>query len=265
MIYIGDYYFFGDMHISLKQSLVKLELLVELFFDLSMDYGYRVTGQIVQKVPMHNDLLPNGTKWTTSSHHKNAFREKFQDKSSVDTMNFRLNIPAKSAPSSGFSSPVCSPRRLSNVDFSYAVAPAQGPQAWSAPSIRSIDFVGASSPRTSPERYIRCPERSPCYSALKSPIPMPRNTSAPPSPMHRKLFPENHSSRTEANGSVSFHPLPLPPGAMTPMQTGFTEQLTSKVEMSSVAGQWQKGRLLGSGTFGCVYEATNRYGSVFRL
>jgi hypothetical protein len=26
-----------------------------------------------------------------------------------------------------------------------------------------------------------------------------------------------------------------------------------------VAGQWQKGKLLGSGTFGCVYEATNRY------
>ncbi|GJN10479.1 hypothetical protein PR202_ga28574 [Eleusine coracana subsp. coracana] len=43
------------------------------------------------------------------------------------------------------------------------------------------------------------------------------------------------------------------------MQTAFSDQLTPKVEMPSVAGQWQKGRLLGSGTFGCVYEATNRH------
>lgn len=220
----------------------------------------------MQKFPENNDLLPSGTKWTASSHHKNAFRDKFRDKSSVETMNFsRLNIPVKSAPSSGFSSPVYSPGRLSNVDFSYTVPPPHGPQAWSAPSIRTIDFVGASSPRTSPERYAQGPERYPAYSALRNPILMPRNTSAPPSPMHRKLFPENHSSLTEGNGSVSFHPLPLPPGALSPMQTGFSDQLTPKVEMPSVAGQWQKGRLLGSGTFGCVYEATNRYGSVFGL
>lgn len=43
------------------------------------------------------------------------------------------------------------------------------------------------------------------------------------------------------------------------MQTGFTTQSAPKVEMPSVAGQWQKGKLLGSGTFGCVYEATNRH------
>lgn len=236
-----------------------------IFFKPYKAYGYRVTSQTVQKFPDHNDLLTNRTQWNTSSYRKNGFREKFQDKSSAETMNFLLNIPAKSAPSSGFSSPVCSPRRLRNVDFSYTVEHAQGPQAWSAPSIRSIDFVGASSPRTSPERYVRGPERYPCYNALRSPILMPRNTSAPPSPMHRKLFPESHTSRTEGNASVNLHPLPLPPGALSPMQTGFSDQLTPNVEMPSVAGQWQKGRLLGSGTFGCVYEATNRYGSVFGL
>ncbi|KAL6880514.1 hypothetical protein ACP4OV_012079 [Aristida adscensionis] len=247
----------------------------------------RVTNQITQKFPEHNDLYQNGTKRPASSHHRNAFREKFQDKSSAETMNFRLNIPAKSAPNSGFSSPVCSPpRRFSNADFSYTVASTQGPQVWSAPSIRSIDFVGTSSPRTSPEKYTGGPERSPCYSALRSPNLMPRNTSAPPSPMHSKLFPENNISRTEVNGSVSFHPLPLPPGALSPMQTAFSNQsapkvempsfekkvemplfekrvevplFEKKVEMPSVGGQWQKGKLLGSGTFGCVYEATNRH------
>ncbi|KAL6647176.1 hypothetical protein ACP70R_014613 [Stipagrostis hirtigluma subsp. patula] len=218
----------------------------------------RVTSQIVQKFPEYNDLYPNGTKRPSSSHHRNAFREKFQEKGSPETTNFRLNIPAKSAPNSGFSSPVSSPpRRFSNADFSSAMASTQGPQTWSAPSVRSMDFIGASSPRTSPEKHQGGPERSP-YSALRSPILMPRNTSAPPSPMHSKLFAENNVSRTEGNGSVSFHPLPLPPGALTPMQTVFSNQSAPKVEMSSVAGQWQKGRLLGSGTFGCVYEATNR-------
>jgi hypothetical protein len=49
------------------------------------------------------------------------------------------------------------------------------------------------------------------------------------------------------------------------MQAGFSNQSAPKAEMPSVAGQWQKGRLLGSGTFGCVYEATNRYGSIFSI
>jgi len=218
----------------------------------------------VQKFPEQNELLPNGTKRATFSHHRNAFREKFQDKSSAE-MNFRLNIPAKSAPSSGFSSPVCSPRRLSYADFSSTVAPPQEQLAWSAPSIRHTDFIGASSPRTSPEKYAGFPDPYSYSSALRSPILMPRNTSAPPSPMHSKLYPDNNISRMEGNGAVSFHPLPLPPGALTPMQTGFSNQPAPKVEMPSVAGQWQKGRLLGSGTFGCVYEATNRYVSVFGI
>lgn len=180
-------------------------------------------------------------------------------------MNFRLNIPVKSAPNSGFSSPVCSPRRLSNADFLSTMAPAQGHLAWSAPSIQSTDFMGASSPRTSLEKYAGVPDRSSFSSALRSPILMPRNTSAPPSPIHSKLYPDNNISRIEGNGTVSFHPLPLPPSALSPMQTGFSNQPAPKVEMPSVAGQWQKGRLLGSGTFGCVYEATNRYVSVFGI
>ncbi|TKW30162.1 hypothetical protein SEVIR_2G016900v4 [Setaria viridis] len=234
-------------------------------------YAPKFTSQTVQKFPEQNELLPNGTKRATFSHHKNAFREKFQDKSSAEIMDFRLNIPAKSAPSSGFSSPACSPRKLSYADFSSTVAPAQGHLAWSAPSIQSTDFMGASSPRTSPEKYAGVPDVSSFSSPLRSPILIPRNTSAPPSPMHSKLYPdnnvprndklypENNVPRNEGNGNVSFHPLPLPPGALSPMQTGFSNQPAPKVEMPSVAGQWQKGKLLGSGTFGCVYEATNRH------
>uniref|UniRef100_A0A804M4I5 mitogen-activated protein kinase kinase kinase n=1 Tax=Zea mays TaxID=4577 RepID=A0A804M4I5_MAIZE len=192
----------------------------------------RVAVQTLPKAHEHNDFRLNGT---TCCQRRKAFKEKFQDKNCDETLNFRLNIPAKSAPSSGFSSPVQSPRRLSNVDFSSA-----------AISIQDTNFAGGQ-------------ERSPLSSPLRSPVLKSRNPSAPPSPMHPKLFPENHVSRPDGNGSASFHPLPLPPASVSPKQTNASHQLVPKAEMPSVAGQWQKGKLLGSGTFGCVYEATNRH------
>ncbi|KAG8098289.1 hypothetical protein GUJ93_ZPchr0013g34314 [Zizania palustris] len=77
----------------------------------------RVMAKTVKKIPEHSDFRSNGTNGITCGQRRKAFKEKFQDKRSSETLNFRLNIPAKSAPSSGFSSPVQSPRRLSNVDF----------------------------------------------------------------------------------------------------------------------------------------------------
>ncbi|XP_062214493.1 mitogen-activated protein kinase kinase kinase 5-like isoform X2 [Phragmites australis] len=203
----------------------------------------RVIAQTVQKTHEHSDLWLNGT---ICGQRRKVFK-KFQDKSSAETLNFRLNIPAKSAPSS----PVQSPRRLSNVDFSST--------AISARSVWSSDLLGSSPPCASPENFGGGQERSPCSSPPRSPILRPRNPSAPPSPMHPKLFPENHVSRPEGNGSSNFHPLPLPPASVSPKQRNVSHQLVPKVEVPPVAGQWQKGKLLGSGTFGCVYEATNRH------
>jgi hypothetical protein len=33
-------------------------------------------------------------------------------------------------------------------------------------------------------------------------------------------------------------------------------------KMQPIAGQWIKGKVIGNGTYGCVYEATNRYNNV---
>jgi len=215
-----------------------------------------VVAQTLPKAHEHNDFRLNGT---TCCQRRKAFKEKFQDKNCAETLNFRLNIPAKSAPSSGFSSPVQSPRRLSNVDFSSAAIAIQDTNVWSARSLWSSDAMGSSPPFDSPDKFAGGQERSPLSSPLRSPVLRSRNPSAPPSPMHPKLFPENHVSRPDGNGSASFHPLPLPPASVSPKQTNVSHQLVPKAEMPAVAGQWQKGKLLGSGTFGCVYEATNRY------
>ncbi|XP_020167811.1 mitogen-activated protein kinase kinase kinase 5 [Aegilops tauschii subsp. strangulata] len=214
--------------------------------------------QTVQKIHEHNDLRSAGTHGATCGQRRKTYKEKFQD-GPTETLNFRLNIPAKSAPSSGFSSPVQSPRRLSNVDFSSAAISIQGSNILSAPSPWSSDQSGSSPPSTSPEKFVGGQERSPRSSPLRSPARRSRYPSAPPSPMHTNLFPENHTSRPEGNPSANLHPLPLPPVSMSPKQTNFGHPSVPKVETPSMAGQWQKRKLIGSGTYGCVYEATNRH------
>ncbi|CAM0876396.1 unnamed protein product [Alopecurus aequalis] len=216
----------------------------------------RFMPQTVQKITEHNGLRSDGTNGTTCGQRRKGFKDIFKD-SSAETSNFRLNIPAKSAPSSGFSSPVQSPRRLSNVDFSSSGISVQGSNVLSAQSVWSPDLLGSSPP--SPEIFVGGQERSPRSSPLRSPALRSRYPSAPPSPMHPNLFPENHVSRPEGNVNVSFHPLPLPPVSVSPKQTNFNHQSVPKVETPSMAGQWQKRKLIGSGTYGCVYEATNRH------
>ncbi|OAY84622.1 Mitogen-activated protein kinase kinase kinase YODA [Ananas comosus] len=227
--------------------------------------GHRVTSffstesklphQIAHKRPerCRSDFPING-----NSHH----RKVFQDTSSVDSVNFRLNIPAKSAPASGISSPVRSPRRSSNVDLSTSAMTTQHHQVWSAPDFPSTDTTTLLSPHMSPEKFMGSPEPSPRYSpSLRSPVTRSRNPSAPSSPLHSKLFPESSNGRHDSNnGNVNVHPLPLPPGASPgPMQSGFAHQPTHKTEVSPMTGQWQKGKLIGSGTYGNVFEATNRH------
>lgn len=180
----------------------------------------------MQVSPQHMDLCPDDTKLTMPSNNRMSFPEKLQD-----------NIAAEA------------------VSFSSTTSSAQSPQSWSAPS----------SHHSLPETYTWDPEGSPWSRALRSSSPTPRNTSAPQSAMHPMLSPEDHISRTEGTWSTAyFHPLPLPPSSISQLKTTLSNQPAPKVEMSLV-GQWQKGKLIGSGTFGVVYEATNRYGSVIRI
>ncbi|XP_073115869.1 mitogen-activated protein kinase kinase kinase 5 isoform X2 [Elaeis guineensis] len=206
--------------------------------------------------------LANHTSHKSLEHTDYAFnqhRKVFQNPNSFDTGKFRVNIPAKSAPTSGFSSPVRSPRRLSNVDISTSGIVPQGSQHWSSPEIPSKDMMTIFSPQASPEKIISSPERSPLYSpARKSPVIRSRNASAPPSPLHSKKFSENPVTWHERS-NISVHPLPLPPGAPAPSQSSFDHQTATKAEVLPMTGQWQKGKLIGSGTFGNVYEATNRH------
>ncbi|XP_020705457.1 mitogen-activated protein kinase kinase kinase 5 isoform X2 [Dendrobium catenatum] len=177
----------------------------------------------VQRSPEHFD---NPTKRYNFSNHRKAIH----DPNSVESITFRLSIPAKSAPPSGFSSPVHSPRRL------------------------------RMSPQTSSEKLHGSPDISPSYSpTIRSPILKSKNPSAPQSPLHPKIYSENSSTWHDNNMNLNVHPLPLPPGPAVLPQPNFSHQNANKNESASMTSQWQKQKLIGSGTFGNVYRATNRH------
>ncbi|KAG8091017.1 hypothetical protein GUJ93_ZPchr0011g28207 [Zizania palustris] len=73
----------------------------------------------------------------------------------------------------------------------------------------------------------------------------------PPSPVHSRAFGHCPGSPTarhdDSRSSSSSHPLPRPPGSPCPSSC-------------SLNSQWKKGKLLGSGTFGQVYQGFNSEG-----
>ncbi|CAJ1973360.1 unnamed protein product [Sphenostylis stenocarpa] len=165
-------------------------------------------------------------------------RELSHDNDSENVSNLRLHFSAKSAPNSIFSSPVTSPRRSSNVDF------------YDPSIIFPQDFNDIL--RVSPAKTAQSPDRSP----LRSPGSH-LNLEGCQSQLHKissRVLPENNH--------VDAHPLPLPPRASPPPAQSSPQHQPSIVHIpsensSSMKGQWQKGKLIGRGSYGSVYHATN--------
>ncbi|KAI3813344.1 hypothetical protein L1987_18065 [Smallanthus sonchifolius] len=81
---------------------------------------------------------------------------------------------------------------------------------------------------------------------VKSPMPSS-------SPFHRRLSFESPASQTDSNTQAAVaavHPLPLPPGVAINKP-----DLVAKTPRKS---RWQKGKLIGRGTFGSVYVGSDR-------
>ncbi|KAK1405731.1 Mitogen-activated protein kinase kinase kinase ANP1 [Heracleum sosnowskyi] len=168
-------------------------------------------------------------------------RKGFHPENAGNARSFRLDVPARSAPTSGFSSPAVSPQRFGSVDvlhFSYSV-----PREFKI----SMDRNVVSTSYVLPERFLPSPDRSP----LQSPIlPSPHKNiwnrhykSLPGSPV---AWPEGYNSNV--------HPLPHPPGEPSPSHLLNMSRTRNE---SSTKGQWQKEKLIGRGTYGSVYVAIN--------
>lgn len=84
--------------------------------------------------------------------------------------------------------------------------------------------------------------------------PIVRSHRPATSPLRRESsFPNNGS-----NAQAALHPLPPPPGSNMPSQPAIST-VAAKNEFIPINSLWQKGKILGHGTFGCVYVASNRY------
>ncbi|XVF63981.1 hypothetical protein PTKIN_Ptkin09bG0130300 [Pterospermum kingtungense] len=155
--------------------------------------------------------------------------------------NLRLNILHRSAPPTTFSSPSVSPQRSKTVDL--FPSPPSGPQQLRGLMDLDVPILGRAATYTSPVKTVNTPNQSPRHSSGPNRISFAS---------HPKLPIENA------------HPLPLPPGALPSSQfpvslpSPVSNQIIEKPIATPMISQWQKGRLLGRGTYGSVYEATNR-------
>ncbi|XP_057793766.1 mitogen-activated protein kinase kinase kinase 5-like isoform X2 [Salvia miltiorrhiza] len=174
-------------------------------------------------------------------------RRGFPQELHLDTAanEFDLHFPARSAPSSGYSSPLLSPQKYRTVDL---FRPSfQASSAWETSASDRISTSYKISPTPTPE-----------HSPLHSPTNLgnTKNSNAVFVHSHNKSLAEGLAARPDAN-NVNVHPLPLPPSVSSrPSPT--TRHSIDRLDFPSVRGQWQKGRPIGRGTYGNVYIATHR-------
>lgn len=146
---------------------------------------------------------------------------------------FRLSVPPRSAPSSGFSSPVHSPNKFIAEDLFFSS---------DRHGRRNIIASAGHSPLHSPNSH---------HSSKMVWNPTSNQY------IHQKPLVEHHVLWHDGNNG-SPHPLPLPPGVSRPIQSPMTHHHMDIPEPSTMRGQWQKGKLIGRGTYGSVYVATHR-------
>ncbi|XP_023637062.1 mitogen-activated protein kinase kinase kinase 5 isoform X1 [Capsella rubella] len=203
----------------------------------------------------------------------------YQDLSPRNRNAYWVSIPTMSAPTSPYMSPVPSPQRKSTGhDLPFFYLPPKSNQAWSAPDMPldtsglpppafyditafSTDNSPIHSPQPrSPRRQIRSPQPSRPSSPLHSML-SPDHSAAPrdsvSSPLHPRMSTDVTNGRRD---NCNVHPLPLPPGAACPSSTAASvpcPQAPLKQDSFPMNSQWKKGKLIGRGTFGSVYVASN--------
>ncbi|XP_057973343.1 mitogen-activated protein kinase kinase kinase 5-like isoform X2 [Malania oleifera] len=174
--------------------------------------------------------------------------------------NLRLKVPVRSAPASGLSSPVVSPRRSNTGDFlPFSYTAPQDFQVRPGLEVAVLDRLASCAPCLPHVKITPSPDHSPLHSPTpQSPCMGPKNPSGIMFSMHHNLLPEGSAIWPENDSHVNVHPLPLPPGALKPSQAHVVRHFLEEPNASSMKTQWLRGRLIGRGTFGSVYVATNR-------
>ncbi|KAG4962433.1 hypothetical protein JHK84_039529 [Glycine max] len=194
---------------------------------------------------------PAASFLTGNSSWKNR-RAVSHDDDSEGNSHLKYGVAAKpkSAPTSVLTSPDTSPCRSSNVDFF-------DPTANFSLEVNDKSKMLSAKTVHSPDQFsIHCPLSLTRYF----------NPKIEEGSQNHKFL----SRVCPENNLLDSHPLPLPPRASSPEQLSVVLHQSSTMNQSSimhhatenlpsVKGRWQKGKLIGRGTFGSVFHATNMY------
>ncbi|XP_006595955.1 mitogen-activated protein kinase kinase kinase 5 isoform X2 [Glycine max] len=192
---------------------------------------------------------PAASFLTGNSSWKNR-RAVSHDDDSEGNSHLKYGVAAKpkSAPTSVLTSPDTSPCRSSNVDFF-------DPTANFSLEVNDKSKMLSAKTVHSPDQFsIHCPLSLTRYF----------NPKIEEGSQNHKFL----SRVCPENNLLDSHPLPLPPRASSPEQLSVVLHQSSTMNQSSimhhatenlpsVKGRWQKGKLIGRGTFGSVFHATN--------
>lgn len=177
---------------------------------------------------------------------------------------------AKSAPTTAFSSPALSPRRLSSGDVllgrNFKAANGQELGTSSSVPLLGQNWMAEMIAQHSSDKNPISPDPSPLQSPrIKSPVQRSRIHTGAMSPLQSRLASDFSTGWHDDVNNV--HPLPLPPSNTIPVgppplspssPSAVVQRSSGRIETSVTPGRWQKGKLLGSGTFGTVYVGFNR-------
>lgn len=177
---------------------------------------------------------------------------------------------AKSAPTTAFSSPALSPRRLSSGDVllgrNFKAANGQELGTSSSVPLLGQNWMAEMIAQHSSDKNPISPDPSPLQSPrIKCPVQRSRIHTGAMSPLQSRLASDFSTGWHDDVNNV--HPLPLPPSNTSPVgppplspssPSAVVQRSSGRIETSVTPGRWQKGKLLGSGTFGTVYVGFNR-------
>ncbi|WVY91316.1 hypothetical protein V8G54_036830 [Vigna mungo] len=211
------------------------------------------------KPTLHLDSTPANAKYNLREHipatgfltgHSSLKNRRAASHGNDSEVNPHLNLGVaakpKSAPTSVVTSPDTSPYRSNNIDFFDSTF------NFSSEVNDKLKVLSAKS------------VHSPDHSPIHCPLSLTRyfNPKIEEGSQNHKFL----SKVCPENIHVDAHPLPLPPRASSPAQLSVLHQSSTihhtTENMPSVKGQWQKGKLIGRGTFGsllmCITTLPNR-------
>ncbi|KAL8117586.1 mitogen-activated protein kinase kinase kinase 5-like [Apium graveolens] len=172
--------------------------------------------------------------------------------------NHKLNVPI-SIPVSSFSSPSLSPSPGNNASDAFTSHHLSSPSAfqnWSAPELPPPDMIlGHEHPYHIYEKTATNSDNSPLPNQKTSFCHNAISPHGAVSPLHR-IPPDTSTTRRDGSNQTNVHPLPLPPTASIASQPLPSPKVSAKPGKGK--GHWNKGKLIGRGTFGSVYVGSDR-------